>query len=215
MGTEPRNAATEAAALKVKLNTLVKDAKEAKVKAVAARCRARAARTLPGGGGADSSRPGEDAIAGRQLVPDSSSSTTHTSSAASSYEETVVAGLDLQAAAVLNVRSLMNIILDSSSTTYASWRDLMMMVLKRYASSTTSTRTSLHPPIWADAGWTASSSTGSATQSPWSFIKWFGNVVPLRATCGWLSRTSFSVTASSALFTLMLPSVTLCRVITP
>jgi hypothetical protein len=27
----------------------------------------------------------------------------------------------------------MNIVLDSSSTTYTSWRDLMMMVLKRYA----------------------------------------------------------------------------------
>jgi hypothetical protein len=54
-------------------------------------------------------------------VPGSSSSTTHTTPAASSYEETVVAGLHLH-----------NIILDSSSTTYASWRDLMMMVLERY-----------------------------------------------------------------------------------
>jgi hypothetical protein len=35
--------------------------------------------------------------------------------------------------AVLNIRSLVNIVLDSSSTTYASWRDLMMMVLERYA----------------------------------------------------------------------------------
>jgi hypothetical protein len=26
-----------------------------------------------------------------------------------------------------------NIVLDSSSTTYTSWRDLMMMVLERYA----------------------------------------------------------------------------------
>jgi hypothetical protein len=45
---------------------------------------------------------------------------------------TVIAGLHLQAAAVLNVCSLVNIVLDSSSTTYASWRDLMMMVLERY-----------------------------------------------------------------------------------
>jgi hypothetical protein len=34
---------------------------------------------------------------------------------------------------VLNVRSLVNIVLDSTSTTYASWRNLMMMVLERYA----------------------------------------------------------------------------------
>jgi hypothetical protein len=60
------------------------------------------------------------AVAARQLVPGSSSSTTHTSSAVSSYEETVVAGLHLQAAAVLNVHSLVNIVLDSSTTTYAS-----------------------------------------------------------------------------------------------
>jgi hypothetical protein len=51
----------------------------------------------------------------------------------SSYEETVITGLHLQVAAVLSVRSLVNIVLDSTSNTYASWRDLMMMVLERYA----------------------------------------------------------------------------------
>jgi hypothetical protein len=49
------------------------------------------------------------------------------------YEDTVVAGLHLQAAAVLNVRQLVNIVLDSSSTNYASWRDLMEQALQRYA----------------------------------------------------------------------------------
>jgi hypothetical protein len=33
---------------------------------------------------------------------------------------------------VLNVRQLVNIILDSSSTNYASWRDLMEQALQRY-----------------------------------------------------------------------------------
>jgi hypothetical protein len=60
------------------------------------------------------------AVAARQLVPGSSSGTVHTSPSSSSYEETVVAGLHLQAAAVLNVRSLVNIVLDSTSTAYAS-----------------------------------------------------------------------------------------------
>jgi hypothetical protein len=40
--------------------------------------------------------------------------------------------LHLQAAAVLNVRQLVNIVLDSS-TNYASWRDLMEQALQRYA----------------------------------------------------------------------------------
>jgi hypothetical protein len=72
-------------------------------------------------------------VAARQLVPGSSSSPNPTSPSSSSYEETVIVGLHLQAAAVLNVRSLVNIVLDSTSTTYVSWRDLMMMVLERYA----------------------------------------------------------------------------------
>jgi hypothetical protein len=48
------------------------------------------------------------------------------------YADTVVAGLHLQAAAVLNVRQLVNIILNSS-TKYASWRDLIEQALQRYA----------------------------------------------------------------------------------
>jgi hypothetical protein len=47
------------------------------------------------------------------------------------YEDTVVAGLHLQPVVVLNVRRLVNIILDS--TNYVSWRDLMEQVVQRYA----------------------------------------------------------------------------------
>jgi hypothetical protein len=50
----------------------------------------------------------------------------------SSYEDTVIAGLHLQTTAVLNVRRLVNIVLDSS-TNYASCRDLMEHALQRYA----------------------------------------------------------------------------------
>jgi hypothetical protein len=52
--------------------------------------------------------------------------------ASSTYEDTLVAGLHLQAAAVLNICQLMNIVLNSS-TIYASWRDLMEHALQRYA----------------------------------------------------------------------------------
>jgi hypothetical protein len=57
-----------------------------------------------------------------QLVP----------TASSTYEDMAIVGLHLQAAAVLNVRQLVNIILDSS-TNYVSWRDIMEQALQRYA----------------------------------------------------------------------------------
>jgi hypothetical protein len=131
MGTEPGNVATDAAAHKAKLDALVKDAEEAEEKAVAARRRARAAHALLEEE-QEATALEKAAVAARQLVPGSSSSPNHTPPSSSSYEETVIAGLHLQSAVVLNVRSLVNIVLDSSSTTYASWRDLMMMVLERY-----------------------------------------------------------------------------------
>jgi hypothetical protein len=44
----------------------------------------------------------------------------------------IVARLHLQVAAMLNVRQLVNIVLDSS-TNYARWHDLMEQALQRYA----------------------------------------------------------------------------------
>jgi hypothetical protein len=60
-------------------------------------------------------------IAASQLVP----------TAPSTYEDTVIVGLHLQTAKVLNVRQLVNIVLDSS-TNYVIWRDLMEQALQRY-----------------------------------------------------------------------------------
>jgi hypothetical protein len=60
--------------------------------------------------------------AASQLVP----------TASLTYEDTVVAGLHLQAATMLNVHQLVNIVLDSS-TNYACWRDFMEQTLQRYA----------------------------------------------------------------------------------
>jgi hypothetical protein len=133
MGTTPGDIAadTDATALKAKFDTLVKDAEKVEEKAVAARRRAQAARTLLEEEQAAAALE-KAVVAARQLVLGSSSSPNHTSSSSSSYEDTVIAGLHLQAVAVLNVRSLVNIVLDSTSTTYASWHDLMMMVLERY-----------------------------------------------------------------------------------
>jgi hypothetical protein len=81
----------------------------------------------------------QTATAARQRVPSSSSSSSSPAAASqlvptasSTYEDTVVAGLHLQVATVLNIRQLLNIVLDSS-TNYASWRDLMEQALQRYA----------------------------------------------------------------------------------
>jgi hypothetical protein len=82
----------------------------------------------------------QTATAVRQRVPSSPSSASSLAAASplvpttsSTYEDTVVVGLHLSTAAVLNVRQLVNIVLDSSSTSYASWRDLMEQALQRYA----------------------------------------------------------------------------------
>jgi hypothetical protein len=93
MGTETRDTAADAAALKAKLDALVKNAEEAEEKVVAARRRARAACTLLE---EQTTAALEKAVvAARQLVSGSSSGTVHTSPSLSSYEETVVTGLHL------------------------------------------------------------------------------------------------------------------------
>jgi hypothetical protein len=104
MGTTPGDATANAAALKAKLDALIKDAKKAEEKVVAARRHARAARTLLEEEEQTADALEKAAVATRQLVPGSLSSAPHTSPATSSYEETIVAGLHLQAVAVLNVR---------------------------------------------------------------------------------------------------------------
>jgi hypothetical protein len=111
---------TETAALRARLEVIIKKAEDTEAQAATAR-RGVQATTLE-----------QTATAARQRVPSSPSSASspavapplvHTAS--STYENTVVAGLHLQAPAVLNVRQLVNIILDSSSTNYACCRDLM------------------------------------------------------------------------------------------
>jgi hypothetical protein len=70
-----------------------------------------------------SSSSSSSPVAASQLVP----------TASLTYEDMIIAGLHLQVATVLNVRQLVNIVLDSSSTNYTCWRDLMEQALQRYA----------------------------------------------------------------------------------
>jgi hypothetical protein len=130
---------TEAAALLAQLEAIIKESEDVEAQAVAARRHVQAASLLLEEESKATTLE-QMATATCQRVPSSSSSSSSLSAASqliptasSTYEDTVVAGLHLQAAAVLNVRQLVNIVLDSFSTNYASWRDLMEQALQRYA----------------------------------------------------------------------------------
>jgi hypothetical protein len=112
----------EAAALRARLEAIVNEAEDAEAQAAVARRRVQAALLLLEEESkaaaleqtATAARPSSSSpAAASQLVP----------TASSTYEDTVVAGLHLQTVAVLNVRQLVNIVLNS--TNYASWCDLM------------------------------------------------------------------------------------------
>jgi hypothetical protein len=45
----------------------------------------------------------------------------------------MVAYLHLQAARVSHIKTLVTVVLDSNSTSYARWRDQLLLVLRRYA----------------------------------------------------------------------------------
>jgi hypothetical protein len=129
---------TEVATLRARLEAIIKEAEGAEAQAATARRCVQAARLLL----TEESKATalqQTATAARQHVPSSLSSASSPATApplvptvSSTYEDTVVVGLHLQAAAVLNVRQLVNIILNSS-TNYACWHDLMEQALQRYA----------------------------------------------------------------------------------
>jgi hypothetical protein len=148
----------KAAALCARLEIIVKEAEDVETQAAAARRRVQAAHLLlEEESKATAARRRvqaarllleeeskataleQTATTTRQRVTSSSSSSSSpvvasqlVPTASLTYEDTVVAGLHLQPAAVLNVRQLVNIVLDSS-TNYASWRDLMEQALQCYA----------------------------------------------------------------------------------
>jgi hypothetical protein len=129
---------TKVAALCAWLEAIVKEAEDIEAQAVAARHHVQAARLLEEESKAAALE--QTATPARQRMPSSSSSSSSLAAASqlvptasSTYEDTVVIGLHLQAAVVLNVCQLVNIVLDSSSTNYASWHDLMEQPLQRYA----------------------------------------------------------------------------------
>jgi hypothetical protein len=118
---------TKVAALRARLESIIKEAEDAEAQGAAARRRIQAARLLLEEEESKATALEQTATAARQHVPSSPSSASSPAAASplvpttsSTYEDTIVAGLHLQAAAVLNVHQLVNIVLDSSSTSYAS-----------------------------------------------------------------------------------------------
>jgi hypothetical protein len=131
---------TEAAALRAQLEAIIKEVEDAEGQATTAHRRVQAARLLLEEEESKAIALEQTATAAHQRVPSSSSSSSSLVVASqlipttsSTYEDTVIIGLHLQAAEVLNVRQLVNIVLDCSSTNYATWRDLMEQALQRYA----------------------------------------------------------------------------------
>jgi hypothetical protein len=112
---------TEAAALRAQLEAIVKGAEDAEAQAVAAhRCVQAACLLLEEE--SKTTALEQTTTTALQRVPSSSSSSSSPAAAlklvptaSSSYEETVVVGFHLQTAATLNVRQLVNIVLDPSS----------------------------------------------------------------------------------------------------
>jgi hypothetical protein len=131
---------TEVAALRARLEAIIKEAEDAEAQATTARRHVLAAHLLLEEEESKAIALEQIATAARQRVPSSSSSSSSpntasqlVSTASSTYEDMVITGLHLLAAAVLNVHQLVNIVLDSSSTNYVSWCDLMEQALQRYA----------------------------------------------------------------------------------
>jgi hypothetical protein len=192
---------TEAAALRSCLEAIIKEAEDAEAQAAAARRHVQASRLLLKEEESKAIALEQTTTAVRQRVPSSPSSTSSLAAASplvptasSTYEDTVIIRLHLQVAAVLNVRQLVNIVLNSSSTSYTTWHDLMEQALQSYAllqhvtDDTPST----------DPGWIRMDNI---------ILNWISN-----STSGSPSRTNFSVTVSNIVFTLMLPFVLLFRV---
>jgi hypothetical protein len=126
---------TKAAALRARLEAIIKEAEDT----ATAHRHVQAARLLLEEESKATALE-QTAIAARQCVPSLSSSSSSPvvaspliPTACSTYEDTVVAGLHVQAVTVLNVRQLVNIVLDSFSTNYTCRRDLMEHALQCYA----------------------------------------------------------------------------------
>jgi hypothetical protein len=124
----------ETKALRQWLNTLIKDAGAAEAKAATARRRVQAVRLLLEEEQAAAADLERKAAAAKGLLPSSSSSSTTSDMVdGAAYDSALITNLHVQATTVPNIHQLVNIMLDTTSSNYAIWHDLILMALARYS----------------------------------------------------------------------------------
>jgi hypothetical protein len=134
------------------------------------------------------------ATAVKGLLPSSSSSsTTFNMVNGATLDSTLITYLHVQATTVPNVRQLVNIVLDTTSSNYAIWRDLMLMALTRYSLTdhVLSDDAFTDDPVWTRMDvvvlcWLTNTITVDLRRS-------FGSVAIPRATCGSPWRTMMGI----------------------
>jgi hypothetical protein len=120
----------ETEALRQRLNALVKDVDTAEAKAAATHHRVQAAYLLLEEEQATAADLERKAAAAKGLLLSSSSSDMVDGAA---YDSALVTNHHVQAMTVPNVHQLVNIVLDTTSSNYAIWRDLMFMAVTWYS----------------------------------------------------------------------------------
>jgi hypothetical protein len=123
------------AAFLQQIAAMIKTAQDAEQQAAAARARVQAAAAVLEKERATAAALEEQAVtAAKQMTPPpyTGAFSSPTLEPSGSYEATVVANLHLQAAGVQNIRSLVPVTLEPSSTNFATWHG-HLLTLKRYA----------------------------------------------------------------------------------
>jgi hypothetical protein len=124
----------ETEALQQWLVALVKDIDVAEAKAPAAHRHVQFARLLLEEEQAAAANLKRKATATKRLLPSSSSSsTTFDMVDGATYDSTLITNLHVQVMTVPNICQLVNIVLDTMSSNYAIWCDLMLMAMTRYS----------------------------------------------------------------------------------
>jgi hypothetical protein len=185
---------SEIVALRQRLDALVKDANAAEAKAAAARRRVQATRLLLEEEQAAIADLKRKATAVKGLLPSSSSSsTTFNMVNGATLDSTLITYLHVQATTVPNVHQLVNIVLDTTSSNYAIWRDLMLMALTRYSLTdhVLSDDAFTDDPVWTRMDvvvlcWLTNTITVDLRRS-------FGSVAIPRTTCGSPWRTMMGI----------------------
>jgi hypothetical protein len=119
----------ETEALRQRLEALVKDADTTEAKAATTRHRVKAARQLLEEEKATANDLERTAVVTKGQLPSSSTPSTSADTSMDASYMSIITNLHLQATVVSNIRQLVSIVLDTTSSNYALWHDLKLMAL--------------------------------------------------------------------------------------